>query len=59
MKTHGRRGWEDVEGGHRMKSQIENAGEEVIGRGGWREERDLKFWIEIARRNGIGREVWR
>ncbi len=58
-RTGGGDGEREVEGGHRMKSQIENAGERGMGRECRREERDLKSWIESARRNGMRREVWR
>ncbi len=30
-----------------------------MGRGGWREERDMKSWTESAGENMMGREVWR
>ena len=55
-KSGGRRRWRVDRG---WESQIENAQRKVMGRGGWREERDLKSWIkrmgEWDGKRGVGR----
>ena len=51
-----REGWT---GEGRLKSQIENAEEERMGKDGWRErESGLKLQIENADEDGIGRGGW-
>ncbi len=42
-----------------MKSRIENAAEESMGRGGWRWERGLRSQIENAGEERMGRVRWR
>ena len=46
-------------GGGRLKSRIENAEEEGMGRGVWRVEGRLNSQIENAGEELMGREGWR